>query len=586
MKFTDILFLLAAAVTANAVLVSTDNDGLSETSGLSSSIYKRGRETPSDEDQSGNNDSNQGTALGGDDELIRQLEKEFEEANNAESIAANAFYKYRALRPHQERLILQGKPIYGERHSEQRQQELKKEWHAADKRMNLLRQKLQEARSRTSRQNEQHSIDEPGPSTSRQDEQHSIDEPGPSTSKQDEQYPDIDPSPCTTKPSRKLPSDREHPRETRELIQQLVQELEAADTAETVACDTSYGYRVVEHEQEKSISQGKPISGKKHSKQRQYRLDSQWQTAWRKVEFLEQKLQQARSSTSGRGRKHSIDKSGPSTSRRGGKRPSDEDQSSTSSRGGKRPMYESDSSTSKQDEQYPDIDPSPCTTKPSRKLPSDREYPRETRELIQQLVQELEAADTAETVTCDTSYGYRVVEHEQEKSISQGKPISGKKHSKQRQYRLDSQWQTAWRKVEFLEQKLQQARSSTSGRGRKYSIDESGPSISRRGGKRPSDEDQSSNADLNQKVMSRKANRHLRKLMKKVEKATRAKTAKCDAYRRSMSFEVEQDSEYILKTRKKLDKECKKEKGKVDRLKRRLERLSKKNDLEFGAESD
>ncbi|KAL5034143.1 hypothetical protein RTP6_002006 [Batrachochytrium dendrobatidis] len=422
MKFTDILFLLAAAVTANAVLVSTGSNGLSETSGLSSSIYKRGRETPSDEDQSGNNDSNQGTASGGDNELIRQLEKEFEEANNAEEVAANAFYKYRALRPHQERLILQGKPIYGEKHSEQRQQELKKKWHAADKRMNLLRQKLQEARRTNRALLVSTRSARPGPSTSRQNEQHSIDEPGPSTSRQDEQYPDIDPSPCTTKPSRKLPSDREYPRETRELIQQLVQELEAADTAETVACDTSYGYRVVEHEQEKSISQGKPISGKKHSKQRQYRLDSQWQTAWRKVEFLEQKLQQARSSTSGRGRKHSIDKSGPSTSRRGGKR--------------------------------------------------------------------------------------------------------------------------------------------------------------------PSDEDQSNNADLNQKVMSRKANRHLRKLMKKVEKAIRAKTAKCDAYRRSMSFEVEQDSEYILKTRKKLDKECKKEKGKVDRLKRRLERLSKKNDLEFGAESD
>ncbi|KAK6091247.1 hypothetical protein MT418_008219 [Batrachochytrium dendrobatidis] len=59
-------------------------------------------------------------------QLIRRLERELHEADIAEEVAADAFHRYENLKHRQEMLALKGKAISGEKHSEQRQQELKK----------------------------------------------------------------------------------------------------------------------------------------------------------------------------------------------------------------------------------------------------------------------------------------------------------------------------------------------------------------------------------------------------------------------------------------------------------------------------
>ncbi|KAK6091246.1 hypothetical protein MT418_008218 [Batrachochytrium dendrobatidis] len=319
---------------------------------------KQSRKLPSDKEQPRENR-----------ELIRQLVKELEAADAAETAACEASYAYRVIEYEQKRLISQGKPIIGKKHSGIHQCRLGNQWQTAWKKVERLEQQLQEVRSITPKQSRKHSIDDPGSSTSGRGRKHSV----------------IEPNPCTTKQSRKLPSDKEQPRENRELIRQLVKELEAADAAETAACEASYAYRVIEYEQKR-----------------------------KKVERLEQQLQEVRSITPKQSRKHSIDDPGSSTSGRGRK--------------------------------HSVIEPNPCTTKQSRKLPSDKEQPRENRELIRQLVKELEAADAAETAACEASYAYRVIEYEQKRLISQGKPIIGKKHSGIHQCRLDNQWQTTGKK--------------------------------------------------------------------------------------------------------------------------------------------
>ncbi|KAK6094985.1 hypothetical protein MT418_005248 [Batrachochytrium dendrobatidis] len=482
------------------MLVSTGSNGSFEASGLiagfSPRIYKRGRETPFDKDQSDNNGSNQGTTSSKKNQLIRRLERELHEADIAEEVAADAFHRYENLKHRQEMLALKGKAISGEKHSEQRQQELKKEWDAALEKFVLLREKLQ-TESATPSRDRKHSIDDPGSSTSGRGRKHSV----------------IEPNPCTTKQSRKLPSDKEQPRENRELIRQLVKELEAADAAETAACEASYAYRVIEYEQKRLISQGKPIIGKKHSGIHQCRLDNQWQTTGKKVERLEQQLQEVRSITPKQSRKHSIDDPGSSTSGRGRK--------------------------------HSVIEPNPCTTKQSRKLPSDKEQPRENRELIRQLVKELEAADAAETAACEASYAYRVIEYEQKRLISQGKPIIGKKHSGIHQCRLDNQWQTTGKKVERLEQQLQEVRSITPKQSRKHSIDDPGSSTSGRGRKHSVIEPNPCTTKQSRKLPSDKEqpreNRELiRQLVKELEAADAAETAACEASYAYRVIEYEQ----------------------------------------------
>ncbi|KAK5665587.1 hypothetical protein QVD99_007235 [Batrachochytrium dendrobatidis] len=567
------------------MLVSTGSNGSFEASGLiagfSPRIYKRGRETPFDKDQSDNNGSNQGTTSSKKNQLIRRLERELHEADIAEEVAADAFHRYENLKHRQEMLALKGKAISGEKHSEQRQQELKKEWDAALEKFVLLREKLQ-TESATPSRDRKHSIDDPGSSTSgrgrkhsviepnpcttkqsrklpsdkeqprenrelirqlvknskllmlqsrmrgficekverleqqlqevrsitpKQSRKHSIDDPGSSTSGRGRKHSVIEPNPCTTKQSRKLPSDKEQPRENRELIRQLVKELEAADAAETAACEASYAYRVIEYEQKRLISQGKPIIGKKHSGIHQCRLGNQWQTAWKKVERLEQQLQEARSITPKQSRKHSIDDPGSSTSGRGRK--------------------------------HSVIEPNPCTTKQSRKLPSDKEQPRENRELIRQLVKELEAADAAETAACEASYAYRVIEYEQKRLISQGKPIIGKKHSGIHQCRLDNQWQTTGKKVEHLEQQLQEARSITPKQSRKHSIDDPGSSTSGRGRKH-SIVRHHSDTDSDQGIAPAKKHRPTHQLDINLENAERARVAACNSYYEYKATRLEQ----------------------------------------------
>ncbi|EGF79349.1 hypothetical protein BATDEDRAFT_89958 [Batrachochytrium dendrobatidis JAM81] len=476
------------------MLVSTGSNGSFEASGLiagfSPRIYKRGRETPFDKDQSDNNGSNQGTTSSKKNQLIRRLERELHEADIAEEVAADAFHRYENLKHRQEMLALKGKAISGEKHSEQRQQELKKEWGAALEKFVLLREKLQ-TESATPSRDRKHSIDDPGSSTSGRGRKHSV----------------IEPNPCTTKQSRKLPSDKEQPRENRELIRQLVKELEAADAAETAACEASYAYRVIEYEQKRLISQGKPIIGKKHSGIHQCRLDNQWQTTGKKVERLEQQLQEARLATPSRDRKHSIDDPGSSTSGRGRK--------------------------------HSVIEPNPCTTKQSRKLPSDKEQPRENRELIRQLVKELEAADAAETAACEASYAYRVIEYEQKRLISQGKPIIGKKHSGIHQCRLDNQWQTTGKKVEHLEQQLQEARLATPKQSRKHSIDDPGSSTSGRGRKH-SIVRHHSDTDSDQGIAPAKKHRPTHQLDINLENAERARVAACNSYYEYKATRLEQ----------------------------------------------
>ncbi|KAK5667225.1 hypothetical protein QVD99_006432 [Batrachochytrium dendrobatidis] len=550
------------------MLVSTGSNGSPEASGLiagfSSNIYKRGQENPFDKDHS-DTDSDQEAASGENSELIRQLKIQVEDAGKAESIAANTLLKYTNLGFKQKKLIAQGKTISGEKYSEQRENQLDEEWKAQRGKLDILRQKLREARLGTSGRDRKHSIDESDSSTSSRDRKHSIDKPGPSTPSRDRKHSIDEPGPSTSGRDRKHSIVRHHSDtdsdqgitsgKNSELIRRLEREVEDAENAEAIASSNLFKYTNLGVQQKGLIAQGKTISGEKYSEQRENQLDEEWKAQRGKLDILRQKLREARlgtsgrdrkhsidesdSSTSGQDRKHSIDKPDPSTPSRDRKHSIDEPGPSTSGRDRKHSIDKPDPSTPNRDRKHSIDEPSPCTIQQSRKLPSDKEQPRENRELIHQLVQKLEAADTASTAACEASYAYRIIEYEQERLISQGKPISGERHIRIRQYKLDSQWQAARRKVEHLEQKLQQARSAIPKQTRKHSIDKPDPSTSKQGRKH-SIVRHHSDTDSDQGIAPAKKHRPTHQLDINLENAERARAAACNSYYEYKATRLEQ----------------------------------------------
>ncbi|KAJ8327835.1 hypothetical protein O5D80_003234 [Batrachochytrium dendrobatidis] len=488
MKFTGILFLLSAAVTANAMLVSTGSNGSPGASGLiagfSSNIYKRGQQQPADKDQS-DTDSDQEAASGENGELIRQLKIQVEDAGKAESIAANTLLKYTNLGFKQKKLIAQGKTISGEKYSKQREDQLDEEWKAQREKLDILRQKLREARLGTSGRDRKHSIDESDSSTSSRDRKHSIDKPDPSTPSRDRKH-SIVRHHSDTDSDQGITSGKNS-----ELIRRLEREVEDAENAEAIASSNLFKYTNLGVQQKGLIAQGKAISGEKYSKQRQDQLKKEWEDVEKRLNLLRQKLQEARLGTPSRDRKHSIDKPDPSTPSRDRKHSIDDPGSRTSSRDRKHSIVRHHSDT--------DSD--------------QKTAPGENSELIRRLEKELEDAEKARVIAHNSYYEYRNFGFEQKRLIAHGKVISGEKHSKQRQDQLDKELEAAKKRLNFLKQKLQQARLGTPSRDRKHSIVR-----------------HHSDTDSDQGTTSGENRELIRRLEREVEDADTARVAACDSY--------------------------------------------------------
>ncbi|KAK6096876.1 hypothetical protein MT418_002527 [Batrachochytrium dendrobatidis] len=498
MKFTGILFLLSAAVTVNAMLVSTGSNGSPEASGLiagfSSNIYKRGQQQPADKDQSGNNDSDQGTASGKNSELIRRLEREVEDAERARVAACKPYYDYKVLGFDQQILESDGKAISGEKHNPKTEQELKEKCdHASQVKRDAIQQ-LEKAIASISKQGQQSPANNPTASISKQDRKHSVakdhsdnngSDQGTTSSKNSElihrleiEFQDAEEAESISRNSyyeyrdlgfeqerliaqgkaisgekhskqrqdqmdrewevrrkrldflrQKLqeamlgtPSrDRKHSvakdhsdnngsdQETTsgknsELIHQLKIQVEDAGKTESIARNSYYEYRDLGFEQKRLILQGKTISGEKYSKQRQDQLDREWEATKRRLDILRQKLQEARLGTSGRDRKHSIDKPGPSTSKQDRKHSIDKP----------------DPSTSKQDRKHSIVRHHSDTDSDQGIAPAKKHRP------THQLDINLENAERARVAACNSYYEYKATRLEQKKLKSNGQKISGK----------------------------------------------------------------------------------------------------------------------------------------------------------------
>ncbi|KAK5667222.1 hypothetical protein QVD99_006429 [Batrachochytrium dendrobatidis] len=364
-------------------------------------------------------DSDQGITSGKNSELIRRLEREVEDAENAEAIASSNLFKYTNLGVQQKGLIAQGKAISGEKHSKQRQDQLKKEWEDVEKRLNLLRQKLQEARLGTPSRDRKHSIDKPDPSTPSRDRKHSIDDPGSRTSSRDRKHSIVRHHSDTDSDQKTAPG------ENSELIRRLEKELEDAEKARVIAHNSYYEYRNFGFEQKRLIAHGKVISGEKHSKQRQDQLDKELEAAKKRLNFLKQKLQQARLGTPSRDRKHSIVRHHSDT---------DSDQGTTSG---------------------------------------------ENRELIRRLEREVEDADTARVAACDSYYGY-VFGKSMKMMESQGEMTSEQKLDPNVEQELKGRCEDARRIKNLKMKQLEKAMLGTSGRDRKHSIVDPGSRTSSR----------------------------------------------------------------------------------------------------------
>ncbi|KAK6096863.1 hypothetical protein MT418_002516 [Batrachochytrium dendrobatidis] len=364
-------------------------------------------------------DSDQGITSGKNSELIRRLEREVEDAENAEAIASSNLFKYTNLGVQQKGLIAQGKAISGEKYSKQRQDQLKKEWEDVEKRLNLLRQKLQEARLGTPSRDRKHSIDKPDPSTPSRDRKHSIDDPGSRTSSRDRKHSIVRHHSDTDSDQKTAPG------ENSELIRRLEKELEDAEKARVIAHNSYYEYRNFGFEQKRLIAHGKVISGEKHSKQRQDQLDKELEAAKKRLNFLKQKLQQARLGTPSRDRKHSIVRHHSDT---------DSDQGTTSG---------------------------------------------ENRELIRRLEREVEDADTARVAACDSYYGY-VFGKSMKMMESQGEMTSEQKLDPNVEQELKGRCEDARRIKNLKMKQLEKAMLGTSGRDRKHSIVDPGSRTSSR----------------------------------------------------------------------------------------------------------
>ncbi|KAL5035232.1 hypothetical protein RTP6_002955 [Batrachochytrium dendrobatidis] len=364
-------------------------------------------------------DSDQGITSGKNSELIRRLEREVEDAENAEAIASSNLFKYTNLGVQQKGLIAQGKAISGEKHSKQRQDQLKKEWEDVERRLNLLRQKLQEARLGTPSRDRKHSIDKPDPSTPSRDRKHSIDDPGSRTSSRDRKHSIVRHHSDTDSDQKTAPG------KNSELIRRLEKELEDAEKARVIAHNSYYEYRNFGFEQKRLIAHGKVISGEKHSKQRQDQLDKELEAAKKRLNFLKQKLQQARLGTPSRDRKHSIVRHHSDT---------DSDQGTTSG---------------------------------------------ENRELIRRLEREVEDADTARVAACDSYYGY-VFGKSMKMMESQGEMTSEQKLDPNVEQELKGRCEDARRIKNLKMKQLEKAMLGTSGRDRKHSIVDPGSRTSSR----------------------------------------------------------------------------------------------------------
>ncbi|KAJ8329682.1 hypothetical protein O5D80_002244 [Batrachochytrium dendrobatidis] len=147
MKFTDILFLLAAAVTANAVLVSTDNDGLSEASGLtikpSPSTFGQAQQHPYDEDNSSNAGLNQNAPLDEEDQrVLDELIKKAKDAKEREKKVCDSYYKYLSHGLKQS-LKSNGQKRPGSKHSPKTEHQLKMECEKAEEKSKDMQKRLE-----------------------------------------------------------------------------------------------------------------------------------------------------------------------------------------------------------------------------------------------------------------------------------------------------------------------------------------------------------------------------------------------------------------------------------------------------------
>ncbi|OAJ39357.1 hypothetical protein BDEG_23210 [Batrachochytrium dendrobatidis JEL423] len=615
------------------MLVSTGSNGSPGASGLiagfSSNIYKRGQENPADKDQSGNNDSNQGTASEKNSELIRRLEREVEDAERARVAACKPYYDYKVLGFDQQILESDGKAISGEKHNPKTEQELKEKCdHASQVKRDAIQQ-LEKAIASTPKQGQQSPANNPTASTSKQDRKHSV-------AKYHSDNNGSDQGTTSSKNS--------------ELIHRLEIEFQDAEEAESISRNSYYEYRDLGFEQERLIAQGKAISGEKHSKQRQDQMDREWEVRRKRLDFLRQKLREARLGTPSRDRKHSVakdhsDNNGSDQGTTSGKNnelihqlkiqvedagkaesiarnsyyeyrdlgfeqkreweatkrrldilrqklqeamlgtPSrdrkhsiDKPGPSTPNRDRKHSIDEPGPSTPNRDRKHSIDKPDPSTSGRDRKHSIVRHHsdtdsdqgiaPAKKHRPTHQLDINLENAERARAAACNSYYEYKATRLEQKKLKSNGQKISGKKYSSRTEHELKETCRKASKAKHYMIRQLEGTNGNTPSRSRKHSVVR-----------------HHSDTDSDQETLSRKKYRKLvRKLKRKIKEYKRRRKGACKKYRKHQFFVSKQWSRlakgksvsksfYSLKGEEKWKRRCERQGRRVEYLEQKLREL-------------